>query len=183
MISKKPKTARLRLLTGALKELLQNEGQVGAKKEEAIGESTPVMEKNGIVYIMSKENQLIPKLSDEEVMERHRRADENMKQAWADIIEKYESVEDQGDVVDLQTGEIVEDNGHIRSIQSFGSVRDTKDVAADVKYKSVLTDILDIEDDGRNVWLSGEEEDKDDSYATNTSDDGATSDQDGSGNQ
>lgn len=48
-------------------------------------------------------------------MDRHKRADENMKRAWLQLIQKYEALEDQGDVLDLNTGEIVEDNGHVRS--------------------------------------------------------------------
>nr|2YFV_C Chain C, SCM3 [Kluyveromyces lactis NRRL Y-1140] len=63
--------------------------------------------RDGVVYIMSKENRLIPKLSDEEVMERHKKADENMKRVWSQIIQKYESIDNQGDVIDLQTGEVI----------------------------------------------------------------------------
>lgn len=113
-----------------------------------------VEERNGILYIMSKENQLIPKLTDDEVMRLHKKADENMKQVWNDIIAKYEAVENQGDVVDLQTGELIEDNGHIRGISHENS---------ETRYKSSLKGLIDVEedDDGYSVWQDEGEEDED----------------------
>ena len=88
---------------------------------------------------MSKENQVIPKLTDDEVMERHKRADENMKKVWSNIISKYESIEDQGDVVDLKTGEIVEDNGHIKKLTASNITKDNK-----TRYTSVLLSLIHI---------------------------------------
>ncbi|CCK69502.1 Scm3p KNAG_0C03980 [Huiozyma naganishii CBS 8797] len=66
---------------------------------------------------MSKDKMLIPQLTDEEALERHKRADETMKQVWSNIIDKYENVHTQGDVIDLHSGRIVEDNGHIRGLE------------------------------------------------------------------
>ncbi|CAI4318259.1 CFF_collapsed_G0007390.mRNA.1.CDS.1 [Saccharomyces cerevisiae] len=91
---------------------------------------------------MSKENHIIPKLTDDEVMERHKLADENMRKVWSNIISKYESIEEQGDLVDLKTGEIVEDNGHIKTLTANNSTKDKR-----TKYTSVLRDIIDISDE------------------------------------
>ncbi|EGA83645.1 Scm3p [Saccharomyces cerevisiae x Saccharomyces kudriavzevii VIN7] len=91
---------------------------------------------------MSKENHIIPKLTDDEVMERHKLADENMRKVWSNIISKYESIEEQGDLVDLKTGEIVEDNGHIKTLTANKSTKDKR-----TKYTSVLRDIIDISDE------------------------------------
>ncbi|CAR28518.1 hypothetical protein ZYGR_0S01510 [Zygosaccharomyces rouxii] len=111
-------------------------------------------EKNGILYIMSKENQLIPRLTDDEVMKLHKKADENMKQVWNDIIAKYEAVENQGDVIDLQTGELIEDNGHIRGISHENS---------ETRYASSLKGLIDVEEDGDgySIWQDEGEEDED----------------------
>lgn len=110
------------------------------KKDDGI--SRPIAERNGHVYIMSKENHIIPKLTDDEVMERHKLADENMRKVWSNIISKYESIEEQGDLVDLKTGEIVEDNGHIKTLTANNSTKDKR-----TKYTSVLRDIIDISDE------------------------------------
>lgn len=110
------------------------------KKDDGI--SRPIAERNGHVYIMSKENHIIPKLTDDEVMERHKLADENMRKVWSNIISKYESIEEQGDLVDLKTGEIVEDNGHIKTLTANKSTKDKR-----TKYTSVLRDIIDISDE------------------------------------
>ncbi|CDO95569.1 unnamed protein product [Kluyveromyces dobzhanskii CBS 2104] len=141
------KRANIRRLTGVLKDLLAEEKP---KKEKNSDETTS----NGAVYILSKENQLIPKLSDEDVMERHKKADENMKEVWSQIIQKYENIEDQGDVVDLQTGEIIEDNGHLRSLGSEASTLNTSvPNSGSVIYKSVLNDIFDIKlSQNSSVW-------------------------------
>ncbi|CAI1894210.1 hypothetical protein SEUBUCD646_0D01080 [Saccharomyces eubayanus] len=131
----------------------------GAKKRMHNKNLRPIAEKNGHIYIMSKENQVIPKLSDDEVMQRHKRADENMKEVWSNIINKYESLEDQGDLVDLKTGEIVEDNGHIKQLTTNDTTKDKK-----TRYTSVLRDIIDIsdEDDGDKdgeytIWADNSE--------------------------
>lgn len=104
-----------------------------------------VEERNGVLYVMSKENQLIPRLTDDEVMKLHKKADENMKQVWNDIIAKYEAVENQGDVIDLQTGELVEDNGHIRGISHENN---------GTRYTSSLKGLIDVEEngDGYSIW-------------------------------
>lgn len=95
-------------------------------------------ERNGIIYIKSKENKMIRKLSDDEVMLRHKRADQTMKDVWTKIIDKYETVQDQGDILDLQTGEIVEDHGHLRGENPLlPSVYETV-----TNYKTSLSDIL-----------------------------------------
>ncbi|SCU92695.1 LAMI_0E11628g1_1 [Lachancea mirantina] len=113
-----------------------------------------VEERNGVIYIMSKERQPIPKLTDEEVMKRHKRADENMKEVWARLIEKYESMQDEGDVIDLNSGEIVEDNGHVRGLAS-----NENHYADEDRYISVLSDLLDVDTTQNNVW--GEEQESD----------------------
>lgn len=112
------------------------------KTKKSDENSRPIAERNGHVYILSKENHIIPKLTDDEVMERHKRADENMKKVWSNIISKYESIEDQGDLVDLKTGEIVEDNGHIKTLTANNTTKDKR-----TKYTSVLRDIIDISDE------------------------------------
>lgn len=141
----------------------------GAKRRRHSGEVRPIAERNGHVYIMSKENQVIPKLSDDEVMQRHIRADENMKEVWSNIISKYESLEDQGDLVDLNTGEIVEDNGHIKQLTTNDATKDKK-----TRYTSVLRDIIDIsdEDDGdkddeHTIWANNSESSDSDADAGN----------------
>ncbi|OXB44079.1 hypothetical protein B1J92_I03850g [Nakaseomyces glabratus] len=97
-----------------------------------------VKKKNGRAYIYSKENQLIPKLTDEEVMEKHKLADQRMKTVWSNIIDKYSNVVDEGDVIDLQSGEIITDNGHIRNLNTgFTSSR-----GKETRYTSVVKDIL-----------------------------------------
>ncbi|EJS44419.1 scm3p [Saccharomyces arboricola H-6] len=119
----------------------------------------PIAERNGHIYILSKENQVIPKLTDDEVMERHKQADETMKEVWSNIISKYESLEDQGDLVDLKTGEIIEDNGHIKKLTANSTTNDKK-----TRYTSVLRDIIDIsdyedgsKDDEYTIWANASE--------------------------
>ncbi|AGO11856.1 AaceriADR088Cp [[Ashbya] aceris (nom. inval.)] len=141
---KKRRTGRLRRLTGALRELLDEQ----AAPADTAGSGEPARAK--VVYVMSRENEPIPRLSDAEVMERHRRADENMKQAWTRIIEKYSALDDQGDVVDLHTGEIVEDNGHIRGLSAGAR--------AEVRYESALRDLVDVDEDRGGVWSAEETE-------------------------
>lgn len=96
------------------------------------------LEKNGIIYIKSKENKYIPKLTDDEIVARHRKADETMRDVWNKIIEKYENVVDQGDILNLQTGEIIEDHGHLRGENTeLFSVEHTT-----TSYKASINDIL-----------------------------------------
>lgn len=153
-ITKRRKTS-LRRLTGALKELLDADKNDDKAPSEN-GESLPQSE-NGLVYIMSKEHMLIPKLSDEEVLERHKRADENMKQVWTRIIEKYENLKDQGDIVDLQTGEIIEDNGHLRNLDTGSSRKPDPELNGTIQYQSILNDIIDIKDYDKSVWEEEEQ--------------------------
>lgn len=168
------------MLHGALKELLRNnntvvpDGEVTPLRENQVEErvtkhpvskqrceegfssNDPVTQHDGVTFIMSKENQLIPKLTEEEVIERHRKADENMKQVWSKIIQKYENVEDQGDLIDLRTGEIVEDNGHLRGL-SATTVNTTK-------YVSVLNDLIEIEQAESSIWNDEQDEEDSDSH-------------------
>ncbi|CEP62545.1 Scm3p LALA0_S05e08020g [Lachancea lanzarotensis] len=127
--------------------------------EEQRNDARDSVPSNEIVYVMSKEAQLIPKLTDEQVLERHKRADENMKRAWLHLIEKYESIEDQGDVVDLTTGEIIEDNGHVRGLSAqHGS---TASNGTDSNYVSVLSDLIEIDNTATNIWNENENEHED----------------------
>lgn len=148
----------LRRLTGALKDLLDEKIFQGGNDTLAQGtelEPSAVVQReneDGIKYIFSKENQMIPKLSDEEVLERHKRADENMKQVWNQIIKKYENMQDQGDVLDLRTGEILEDNGHLRSMKYELSDDTTSMHDEAIRYRSVLKDIIEIKDYEGSVW-------------------------------
>lgn len=161
MIKKKRKRVKLERLTGALQELLSDVEDTITLTNQGRHRQSTQAGYNGITYIMSKENQPIPKLSDTEVMERHRRADENMKSTWMNIIKKYEEVEHQGDVIDLATEEIVEDNGHIRNMSA--AAKGSADLPKDTKttYSSVLSDILDIEEENGNVWNSVDSEEND----------------------
>lgn len=154
----KKKKSNLKRLTGVLKDLLVKESSPKSEEDQDY-KTPPKTRKDGVVYILSKENRLIPKLSDEEIMERHRKADENMKRVWSEIIAKYENIEDQGDTIDLRTGEIIQDNGHLRNLnQNDRSSKISPDTA--VVYKSVLRDILDIDDDqALNTSIWNEEED------------------------
>lgn len=116
----------LKKLHGVLKNLLKDNDKIVTKTEP-----------NEVIYIKSKENTLIPKLTDDQVLEKHKKADENMKNVWLNIINKYENIDDQGDVIDLRTGEIVEDNGHIRNLNE----KETGN--SELKYKSIMKEIID----------------------------------------
>lgn len=108
------------------------------RSKSRVDPSLEYTERNGIIYIKSKENKMIRKLSDDEVMSRHKRADQTMKDVWTKIIDKYETVQDQGDILDLQTGEIVEDHGHLRGENPLlPSVYETV-----TNYRTTLNDIL-----------------------------------------
>ncbi|CCC67947.1 hypothetical protein NCAS_0A13890 [Naumovozyma castellii] len=127
-------------------------------QHDYFNENESLTRKNGIIYIKSRENVLIPKLTDDEVMERHKKADETMKEVWTNIINKYESMKNQGDLINLQTGEIIEDNGHIKGLNHEYTNTET----VETRYKSTLKDILDINDgdeldDEYSIW-QGEEE-------------------------
>lgn len=137
------------------------------RSSSKLQDNNTIEEKNGVLYIMSKENQLIPRLTDDEVMKLHKKADENMKQVWSDIIAKYEAVDDQGDVVDLQTGELIEDNGHIRGISNENS---------ETRYESSLKGIVDVEEegDGYSIWQDEGDENKDEEEDDNDYEEGST---------
>lgn len=159
------------------KSTCKNESQCTEDpSKDEVHEREVEAQRNGIIYVLSKERQLIPKLSDDEVMERHRMADENMKRVWSKIIEKYESNIDQGDVVDLTTGEIIEDNGHIRNLSTHGS--------DNAKYVSVLSDLLDVDNTEDNVWNYEQDDQASlDDQEVVESDDSDGSDARSSGNQ
>lgn len=116
-------------------------------KPEPVG--LPKLSRKGYTYVMSRENQLIPKLTDEQIMERHKKADLHMRNVWNNIIKKYESVTDQGDVVDLHTGVIVEDHGHLTGL-NIAVPQDSK-----TRYKSTLKDLVEVgnsDDEGYSIW-------------------------------
>ncbi|SSD59258.1 uncharacterized protein SCODWIG_01019 [Saccharomycodes ludwigii] len=128
--------------------------------------------KNGHTYIYSKENTIIPKLTDDEVIQKHKNADENMKKAWLDIISKYENVADQGDVIDLHTGEIIEDNGHLRSLKSNKSRVGDKYVSSILNGITISHEKWNNQGDKRslsghtNIDLGTEDEDDEDYIET-----------------
>ncbi|CCF56405.1 hypothetical protein KAFR_0B01070 [Kazachstania africana CBS 2517] len=153
------KSSALKTLHGALKSLLQDTTteSMTFKKKVSVGggvkhNEIPVLKENGVVYIMSKENVLIPRLSDDEIMAKHKKADETMKTVWNNIIDKYENLDDQGDLIDLQKGEILEDNGHIRNLGQNGSI-DEK-----IRYKSTLKGLIPTTDGSRDGADDSEED-------------------------
>lgn len=141
-IRKHGKKGNIRSLHGALRNLLN--------KDKSPRHTTKNKSRNNyknsnddIIYIRSKENILIPKLSDDEVMQRHKKADENMKNVWSNIIQKYEQMDDsKGDLIDLNTGEIIEDNGHVRDLAQLGSLEQSN-----TTYKSTFNDIFPEEEE------------------------------------
>lgn len=146
--NKKSKSLRnnnaLKSLHGALRSLLDKQttsnGQLTKKSTSAEVHSKKQYpkQKNDVIYIRSKENMLIPKLTDDEVMQRHKKADENMKNVWTNIIAKYEAMDDsKGDLIDLTNSEIIEDNGHVRGLSDLPQSN-----TGNTRYISTLTDIL-----------------------------------------
>lgn len=201
---KSSRGSKIKKLHGALKGLLMDKSLAGDKYDDAnnslpeilpavthsekkehsstaqtetvqMQNAVTVNENTGIMYIMSRENHLIPKLTDDQIMERHKQADENMKQVWTSIISKYESIEDQGDILDLQTGEVIEDNGHIRGL-SHG----VKSHDSNTRYTSTLKDILQIDDEQKDdeysIW-EDEEEDSDGEYIQEETEDSEEAEQ------
>lgn len=63
---------------------------------------------------------MIPKTSTEDFESRKREIRSKFESAWSNIIDKYSSysLEDQGDIVDIATGKVVEDNGHVRALEN-----------------------------------------------------------------
>ncbi|KAL6940457.1 hypothetical protein ACO0QE_004358 [Hanseniaspora vineae] len=122
---------------------LSNEGT-----EEPHQKDIQPINKHGVLYTMSKENKLIPKFTDDEIMEKHKQADTNMKEAWMNIIDKYSINEEEedyngikSDVIDIRTGQIVEDNGHLRSLYKKNKTNgylDDKNTIRNDKYVSKL---------------------------------------------
>ncbi|QLL31625.1 hypothetical protein HG536_0B04890 [Torulaspora globosa] len=144
--------------TSGIPEILPTPKSSSAKRVKKYSLSA-TKGKDDSAFVLSKEDQLIPKLSDNEIMERHKLADENMRRVWTNIIRKYESIEDQGDVLDLYTGELVEDNGHIRGLSNDNS-------AGETRYQSVLKDIIELKKDRDNdkfaLWGDDDVEDPED---------------------
>ncbi|KAG0671064.1 hypothetical protein C6P45_001351 [Maudiozyma exigua] len=133
-IRKHGKKDNIRSLHGALRNLLNKE----KLPRHTTKSKSPNNNRDDIIYIRSKENILIPKLSDDEVMQRHKKADENMKNVWSNIIQKYEQMDDsKGDLIDLHTGEIIEDNGHVRDLAQLGFLEQSN-----TTYKSTFNDIF-----------------------------------------
>lgn len=53
----------------------------------------------------------------EDIENERQRARSKLKAAWEDLIERYgRNLDDESDVIDLVTGEIIEDNGHLRHL-------------------------------------------------------------------
>lgn len=148
----------LKSLHGALRSLLQQSNQEHKPKTNKLSPKPQKQTKqnktdSNIIYIRSKENALIPKLTDDEVMERHKRADESMKTVWSNIIAKYEAIDDsKGDMLDLASGEIIEDNGHLRGLSEPLS-----NSTYNTKYKSTLTDIIPTTDGVEKMGTSDED--------------------------
>ncbi|SMN18295.1 similar to Saccharomyces cerevisiae YDL139C SCM3 Nonhistone component of centromeric chromatin that binds stoichiometrically to CenH3-H4 histones, required for kinetochore assembly [Maudiozyma saulgeensis] len=145
--SRSGKVKSLKSLHGALLNLLNKEKSPTDEREfnkksylhrKSGYHNTKTSNHNDIIYIRSKENVLIPKLTDDEVMERHKIADENMKNVWTNIIAKYENADDsKGDLINLSTGEIIEDNGHVRELSTLKQPNQTS-----TSYKTTFGDIL-----------------------------------------
>ncbi|KAK5961155.1 Scm3p PWA37_001685 [Arxiozyma heterogenica] len=117
---------------------ISNGDKIIKRKTKINDSQLEYLEKNGIIYIKSKENRFIPKLTDDELMVRHKKADETMRDVWNKIIEKYENVVDQGDVLNLQTGEIIEDHGHLKGDNTRLPLVDR----ITTSYKTSIMDIL-----------------------------------------
>lgn len=143
-----------------------------------VSSGTQNIVKNGTIYIKSKENQSIPNLTDDDVLLRHKKADAKMKQVWTDIIDKYEHLDDEGDEIDLQTMEIVKNNGHIQGLQNVNTTADYSDTSRprSIRYVSTLNDIIDINEhqkygDEYSIWQeSGDDEDDADFVVTDNKD-------------
>ena len=158
-IKKHGKKNNIKSLHGALKNLLNKQKLPNhlSKDKNPQNRKTHHHHTNDIIYIRSKENILIPKLSDDEVMERHKKADENMKNVWSNIISKYEQMDDsKGDLIDLNSGEIIEDNGHVRELSQLNStLQDSRTI-----YKSTFNDIFPEQNDEENhITTEGQADD------------------------
>lgn len=82
-------------------------------------------------YILSIDtHKAIRNYTDTELAERHDKADKNLANSWKSIISKYEKLgKDQAlsDVVDLKTGTIIVDNGHLKGLNQQDTLKRTED--------------------------------------------------------
>lgn len=82
-------------------------------------------------YVLSIDtHKAIRNYTDSELTERHNKADKNLAKSWKSIISKYENLakdETLSDVVDLKTGRIVIDNGHLKSLTQQDTLKQTED--------------------------------------------------------
>ncbi|KKA01936.1 hypothetical protein D499_0Q00990 [Hanseniaspora uvarum DSM 2768] len=82
-------------------------------------------------YILSIDtHKAIRNYTDTELAERHDKADKNLANSWKSIISKYEKLgKDQSlsDVVDLKTGTIIVDNGHLKGLNQQDTLKRTED--------------------------------------------------------
>lgn len=65
--------------------------------------------------------------TDKELTEKHKQADRNLITSWQSIISKYEQLGDTdngSDIIDLRTGKIIEDNGHIKALAQQDTLRE-----------------------------------------------------------
>lgn len=160
LLDKPPSVVKDKKLASGLPEILPASKPVPIKKSSL--KSQPSATAKSRDFVVSREHQLIPKLSDNEIMERHKLADENMRRVWTSIINKYESIEDQGDVLDLQTGEVVVDNGHIRGLSQN---TETEREIEGTRYQSILKDVIDLKKDRSDqfaLWRDDDVDDEDD---------------------
>ena len=99
------------------------------KKRKMNSENKIVLENNK--YILSIDtHKAIPNYTDSELIERHNKADKNLANSWKNIISKYENLgkdESLSDVVDLTTGRIISDNGHLKGLTQQDTLKRTED--------------------------------------------------------
>lgn len=65
--------------------------------------------------------------TDKELTEKHKQADRNLITSWQSIISKYEQLGDKdngSDIIDLRTGKIIEDNGHIKALAQQDTLKE-----------------------------------------------------------
>lgn len=82
-------------------------------------------------YVLSIDtHKAIRNYTDSELTERHNKADKNLANSWKTIISKYENLakdDSLSDVVDLKTGRIIVDNGHLKSLNQQDTLKQTED--------------------------------------------------------
>lgn len=93
-------------------------------------------ERNRIVvdnkkYVLSIDtHKAIRNYTDSELTEKHNKADKNLANSWKTIISKYEKLakdDTLSDVVDLKTGRIIVDNGHLKGLTQQDTLKQTED--------------------------------------------------------